>query len=84
MNWNRYTMLEIIEQLAEYEGGITSEDHLSEIFDEEVAPLVLENYSADDVTAFNEAFNNWSDGLTREGRLHEAQYSAYEYVGKYS
>jgi hypothetical protein len=38
----------------------------------------------DDETAINELFNNWTDGLCEEGRLHQEQYNSYTYVGDYS
>jgi len=59
-------------------------------FDEEVAPMVLETYEtyetydADDSIAFNEAFNNWTDDLCKDGDISEDVYNNVCYVGKYS
>ena len=47
-------------------------------FDEEVAPMILEMYDADDSIAFNEEFNNWTDILCKDVR------NNVSYVGKYS
>ena len=84
INWNRYSTLEIVEALAEYEGAIASEEELSELFDQELAPYVLDQYGEDDVSAFSEAFNDWTDALRSNGELHPEQYNNYGYVGRYS
>ena len=78
------TELELVEEWASECGLISSEEELSEIFDEEIAPLVIEQYGEDDEPAMNEAFNDWSDALCRDGVLHELQYEDYCYVGKYA
>lgn len=77
-------ILEIIEEYAGINGGIDSEDMLSEYFDDQIAPLVIEQYGEDDEPAMSEAFNNWSDSLCKDGVLHELQYNQYCYTGKYS
>lgn len=77
-------LLEIVESYAADNGGIDSEKSLSERFDQEIAPLVIEEYGEDDEPAINEAFNNWSDSLCEDGELHELQYNEYCYVGDYS
>ena len=61
---------------------IDSEQALSDLFDEDTAPHVIREYPGD-TPAFDQAFNDWSDGLTRDGQLHPAQYSGYCYVGKH-
>jgi hypothetical protein len=58
------------------------ENELSEIFDQDVLPSVLKQYGEDDLIAVNEAFNNWSDALCKDGYIHEMQYNRYCYVGK--
>lgn len=84
-NWDNYdTILEIVEELATYEGWVSSEEELSKKFDEEVAPLVIEQYGENDSDAMNQSFNDWSDSLCKDGEIHEAQYNEYTYVGKYS
>lgn len=85
MNWNNFdSLLEIVEALAEHEGWISSEDELSERFDEEIAPLVIEQYGEDDTDAMNQSFNDWSDSLCKDGEIHTEQYNQYGYAGKYS
>ena len=53
-------------------------------FDEEVAPMILEMYDADDSVAFNESFNNWTDSLCKDGDISQDVYNNVCYVGKYS
>ena len=84
MNWNRVDLLEMVELYAEDNYMLSSEKALSELFDAEIAPVIIDQYGADDTIAMNEAFNNWTDMLCKDGTIHEAQYSAYCYVGKYS
>lgn len=81
-NWNRVDMLEVVELYAEDNNMIASEDELSKLFDEEILPLVITDYGEDDSVAINEAFNNWSDILCKDGELHPEQYNAYCYVGR--
>ena len=83
-NFNNVDLLEIVEEYASYNSLIDSEEALSERFDNEVAPAVIEQYGADDEPAMSEAFNNWSDALCKDGELHPEQYSKYCYVGDYS
>lgn len=84
-NWNQYdSTLELVEYIAECEGWIASESELSELFDSEVAPSVIEQYGENDSPAMNESFNNWTDSLCKEGEIHPEQYNAYCYVGKWS
>ncbi len=84
MNYNDENHLEMVELYAEEMGYISSEDELSIMFDEQVAPLVIEQYGADDEPAMSEGFNNWSDSLCKDGEIHPLQYSEYCYTGKYS
>lgn len=78
------TLLEIVEACAEANDLIDSEEALSERFDEDIAPAIIEQYGQDDEPAMSEGFNNWSDALCKDGELHDEQYSQYCYVGKYS
>lgn len=85
MNFNNYTLIEIIESFAEENGfGFSSEEQLSEAFDESIAPMVIEQYGADDTVAMNEAFSDWTDSLCKDGELHPEQYNTYCYVGQYA
>jgi hypothetical protein len=76
--------LELVESWAEDWHCISSEEELSELFDSEIAPMVIAQYGENDEPAINEAFNDWTDGLCSDGVIHEEQYSSYCYVGKYS
>lgn len=83
MNYNNETPLEMIELYAAEMGYIASEDELSEAFDnmlEECSP----DFPIDDEPAFNEAFNNWSDALCKDGTIHPLQYDKYTYTKKHA
>lgn len=41
-------------------------------------PLVVARYSADDVIALREAFNNWSDMLCKDGQIDDTQYYGWD------
>ena len=84
-NWENEDLLEVVEELAEERGyDIDSELSLSELFDETVAPHVIDQYGEDDTVAMSEEFNNWSDVLCKDGEIHPEQYAQYDYIGKYS
>ena len=89
MSFKHFDLLEAVELWAEdhnipYGDLITSERDLSDRFDEQIAPGVIALYRENDKPAMNEAFNNWSDTLCKDGELHDEQYNKYCYVGKYS
>ena len=80
--FKRFDLLEAVELWAADNGCLASEEAVSELFDEEVLPSVLEQYDEDDEPAINEAFNNWTDNLCTDGYLHDEQRSRYCYVGR--
>lgn len=81
-NFHSVDLLEIVEFFAEDNGWIASEEELSERFDDEILPHVIEKYGEDDQPAINEAFNDWTDMLCKDGDLHDEQYNKYCYVGR--
>lgn len=83
-NYNDETLLELVELYAEEMGYISSEDELSEIFEEQILPSIIEMLGEDDEIAINEGFNNWSDMLCKNGEIHPEQYNNYCYVGSHS
>ncbi len=83
-NYNDETLLEMVEMYAADNSLIDSEQALSDLFDESIAELVVEQYGVDDIPAMNEGFNNWSDSLCKDGVIHPIQYDQYCYVGKYA
>lgn len=83
-NYNSLSILDIVEEWGYDNGLLSSEEEVSERFDENIAPFVIEQYSEDDRIAMNEAFNDWTDSLCKDGELHELQYENYEYVGKWA
>ena len=76
--------LESIEDIASDNDMIASEQELSDLFDSDIAPIVLESCDSDDHIAFNEAFCNWTDSLCQDGVIHPIQDAEYCYIGKYS
>ena len=88
MSFKCFDLLEAVELWAGYHNPygvlITSERDLSNRFDEQIAPGVIALYRENDEPAMNEAFNNWSDMLCKEGEIHPEQYNEYCYVGEYS
>ena len=83
-NYGRMSTLEIVEEWGYYNDLLSSEEEVSERFDAEIAPAVVAKYGEDDTIAMNEAFNNWTDSLCKDGELHELQYENYEYVGRWA
>lgn len=81
-NFHSVDLLEIVEFFAEDNGWIASEEELSARFDDEILPHVIEKYGEDDQPAINEAFNDWTDSLCKDGELHDEQYNKYCYVGR--
>ncbi len=80
------TELSFIEQYAEENGLIDSEEALTERFNDEILPLIYERHGIpgiafNDERMINEAFNNWTDGLCKGGELHDLQYNKYCYLG---
>lgn len=51
------------------------QDWLRTTFDADIAPTVIAMYSADDETALNEEFNNWTDSLCKDGIISESIYN---------
>jgi hypothetical protein len=94
MNWNNVELLDLVETYAAYEQTIgnrpiSSEQGLSDRFDDEIAPLIIEEHGIkgelfEDTDMMNEQFSNWSDRLCKNGEIHPEQYNQYCYVGKYS
>ena len=50
-------------------------EYLRDRFERDIQPQVVEQYGADDVIALNEAFNNWTDMLCKDGEISETVYS---------
>lgn len=52
-----------------------TQDALRARFKEEIEPLVVEQYGADDEIALNEEFNNWTDSLCKDGEISQYVYN---------
>jgi len=88
-NYDNEDLLGMVELYAEEASLIANEDELSERFDEEIAPLIIEAHGEKgveftDTVMMNGAFNDWTDNLCKEGEIHPEQYNQYEYVGEWS
>lgn len=81
-NWNQTDMLEVVELFAEDNGMIASEEELSERFDSDVLPHIIEQYGEDDEPAIMQGFADWCDSLCRDGEIHPEQDRNYCYVGR--
>jgi glycosidase len=74
----------MVELYASDNNLIATEAELSELFDRDTAPLVIQKYGENDAPAMREAFNDWTDSLCKDQEIHPEQYNCYCYVGKYS
>jgi len=81
-DFKSFDLLEAVELWATENGLIDSEQELSDRFDEEYLPHIIEQYGEDDQPAIEEGFSNWSDKLCKDDQLHDVQSSLYVYVGK--
>jgi len=52
-----------------------TESDLRRRFIEEIQPHVIEQYGESDTVALNEAFNNWTDSLCKDGEISEEAYN---------
>lgn len=81
--WNDESLLEVVEELAIWEGMISSEEELSERFDEFLMEVNCcpERMTATDVRV---TFNDWKDSMGKDGMIHPEQCNEYCYEGKYN
>lgn len=89
MKYNDENHLEMIELYAAEMGYIDNEEALSEMFDDQVMPELLAAHGKpgiefDDQDMINQCFNDWTDGLCKDGEIHPLQYNQYCYVGEHS
>lgn len=87
--YNDENFLEMVELYAGETGAISSEEDLSDIFDVQELPGIIQNNGKigekfTDTVMINEEFNNWTDALYKDGVIHPEQYNKYCYVGKYA
>ena len=48
---------------------------IRDLFNAEIAPFVIAEYGADDTCALDQAFNDWTDMLCKEGEIDESVYN---------
>ena len=83
-NIGNYDLLEIVEGFAEFNDlRFVDEESVSAAFNEDVRPAIVAQYGEDDQDAIDQGFNDWTDGLCKDGELHDEQYNKYEYLGKH-
>jgi hypothetical protein len=80
--WDDEGLLEVVEMVAENEAMISSEEELSENFDNMLEDINCcpERLTETDVNCM---FNDWKDGEAKDGNIHQIQDNQYCYVGKY-
>ena len=88
-NFKGVNLLELVECYAIENDLPSCEEDLSERFDNDVMPSILETHgepgiSFEDTDMATQAFNDWADGLCKDGEIHDEQYSNYAYVGEWS
>ena len=81
---NHIGELDLVEEFASDNNLIASEAELSERFDDENEEWLEKMNSQGDQVAIDTHFNDWSDGLCKDGLIHDKQYHEYCYVGKYA
>ena len=82
-----YSELEAVEYYASENNLIESEQALSDQFDEDMIPILREQWltygDTPDHPLISEEFSNWTDALVSDGELHESQLKEYCYIGEY-
>jgi hypothetical protein len=53
-------------------------ERLCESFKDEIEPAVIAKYGPDDIVALREAFNNWTDGLCKDGEITDEMYDTMD------
>ena len=87
MNYNNEDLLAMVELYAEEMALIASEYELSDLFDSDIMPLLIESQGpnvTDDAVLVGECFSDWTDSLCKDGTIHPEQYRNYCYVGDHS
>ena len=67
---DEYILLGVVEDYASDNGLISTEQELSDRFDADIAPLVVEQCGANDPPAMDQCFNDWTDNLCKDNQLH--------------
>ena len=49
-----------------------------DLYRDEIRPLIVEEYGEDDIPALREGFNNWTDGLCKDGEISLELYESIE------
>jgi hypothetical protein len=61
---------------------LKDEEYYRNLFDETIKPLIVEQYSEDDIVAINTSFNDWLDGLEKDGEIGSIATEYYTYDGE--
>jgi len=72
---------EYIDLFGELPNGEMTSEEVQEDFKENILPMVLDTYDADDEIAINEAFNDYTDSLCQTGKITDWLYNNIEYEG---
>lgn len=71
--------LEVIEAYAWEAAAISSEAHLSEVFDQHIENSPMDTK---DKPALRQEFNDWKHQMHKDGYIHQVQLQNYSYVGE--
>jgi hypothetical protein len=55
-----------------------TEKQVLELFEDEVRPLIVQRCGEGDIPALREGFNNWTDGLCKDGEISLELYESIE------
>lgn len=78
---DNYSLLEVVEEIASDEKMISSEQDLSNAYDQMLEETGFNQW--DDATMIRCGFSDWADSLLSDGLLHEEQVNNYCYIGKH-
>ncbi len=88
-NYNDEDLLQMVEMYAETQGYISSEEELSDMFDNYLKDI-LDNMShidaqrlLKDKPTLSELFGRYVDALCKDGEIHPIQYAEYSDKGRH-
>lgn len=76
LEWYAQKLASFLRGLPEMDDPTTESIHKR--FNDEVKPMVIDQYGEDDEPAMNEAFNNWTDILCKDGEMSDNMYNNIE------
>ena len=65
------------------EDKFSSNEQVIKRVEEDVLPEIIKSYGTDDRTAMEQGFNDWTDGLCKDGGITQKQYDEIEWSGDF-